>query len=107
VAGSVAEVARNCETVITMLPSTPHVEGTYLGADGMLEHAQSGGLYIDCSTIDPVASKVCVPFYQYGVVALALTHTSHTSLLSSLGCAAMSCIHFNVACSPFEYRCII
>jgi len=41
-----------------MLPSTPHVEGTYLGADGMLENAQSGGLYIDCSTIDPVASKV-------------------------------------------------
>ena len=41
-----------------MLPSTPHVEGTFLGGEGLLANKQSGGLYIDCSTIDPVASKV-------------------------------------------------
>ena len=63
VAASVTEVAEGCPTVITMLPSTPHVEGTYKDAGGLLPTAAASGgsddsrLFIDCSTIDPVASK--------------------------------------------------
>jgi 3-hydroxyisobutyrate dehydrogenase-like beta-hydroxyacid dehydrogenase len=88
VAGSVAEVARSCETVITMLPSTPHVEGTFLGANGLLAHAQRGGMYIDCSTIDPVASKVLtIPTSQLKGSAAAwhdsLFFFAHQSLSAS------------------------
>ena len=62
VAASVTEVAEACPTVITMLPSTPHVESTFNDAGGLLPTASASGgdssrLFIDCSTIDPVASK--------------------------------------------------
>jgi 3-hydroxyisobutyrate dehydrogenase-like beta-hydroxyacid dehydrogenase len=57
-AASVAEVAHKCSTVVTMLPSTPHVEGTFNDvAHGLLANGLKGSLYIDCSTIDPNASK--------------------------------------------------
>lgn len=54
-----AELAQQSDTVITMLPSTPHVEGTFLDAPGgLLANMKRPGVnYIDCSTIDPVASK--------------------------------------------------
>eukprot|EP00898_Chlorokybus_atmophyticus_P002969 jgi/Chlat1/3673/Chrsp24S00279 len=61
--GAVAEsspraVAAASDVVITMLPSSPHVEEVYCGADGVL----SGGavrpsLLIDASTIDPVTAR--------------------------------------------------
>lgn len=57
-AESVAEVGAECNLVITMLPSTPHVESTILGQPtGLLANNSGKALYIDCSTIDPVASK--------------------------------------------------
>src|SRR3954466_484034 len=34
-AGSVGETARNCEIVITMLPSSANVEAVYLGSGGI------------------------------------------------------------------------
>src|SRR5207249_2462448 len=36
-AGSAAEAAKAGELLITMLPSSPHVEAAYLGASGILE----------------------------------------------------------------------
>ena len=56
-AGSAAEAARASELVITMLPSSPHVEAVYLGAGGVLEGAGRGRLCIDMSTIDPAVSR--------------------------------------------------
>eukprot|EP00614_Pseudopedinella_elastica_P013690 CAMPEP_0172582460 /NCGR_PEP_ID=MMETSP1068-20121228/1866_1 /TAXON_ID=35684 /ORGANISM="Pseudopedinella elastica, Strain CCMP716" /LENGTH=273 /DNA_ID=CAMNT_0013375815 /DNA_START=306 /DNA_END=1127 /DNA_ORIENTATION=- len=58
-AGSVAEVGERCEKVITMLPSTPHVEETVLGPGGLLASRPSDSpfLLIDCSTICPKASR--------------------------------------------------
>ena len=50
-----------------MLPSTPHVEATFLGTpNGILANAKHGGLFIDCSTIDPNNSKAL-----HGAVAKA------------------------------------
>ena len=43
--------------VITMLPATAHVAGTLLGPTGVLANGTKGSLIIDCSTIDPVASR--------------------------------------------------
>jgi 2-hydroxy-3-oxopropionate reductase len=58
-AASVAEVARQCDVVITMLPDSPDVESVALGDDGVFAHAAPGTLYIDMSTIRPdVAARV-------------------------------------------------
>ena len=44
---------KQSELVITMLPSSSHVEAAYLGAGGVLEGVGAGRLCIDMSTIDP------------------------------------------------------
>jgi 3-hydroxyisobutyrate dehydrogenase len=56
-AGSVAEAARSGDLVVTMLPSSPHVERVYLGSGGVLEAAARGRLCVDMSTIDPGAAR--------------------------------------------------
>jgi len=56
-ANSVKELAAQCSVVFTMLPATQHVKKTLLGADGVFENIQKGGLVVDSSTIDPLTSK--------------------------------------------------
>jgi 3-hydroxyisobutyrate dehydrogenase len=56
-AGSIGETARNCEIVITMLPSSANVEAVYLGSGGIVESAGEGRLCVDMSTIDPGTSQ--------------------------------------------------
>jgi 3-hydroxyisobutyrate dehydrogenase len=56
-AGSAAEAAKASEVVITMLPSSSHVEAAYLGTGGVLDGIGSGRLCIDMSTADPTASR--------------------------------------------------
>ncbi|TDH69254.1 hypothetical protein CCR75_003953 [Bremia lactucae] len=51
------EVAEQCDTIITMLPSTATVEKVYLGKDGMHEVLRSEHLLLDSSTIDPIFTK--------------------------------------------------
>lgn len=54
---SSAEVARDSEMLITMLPSSSDVEAAYLGPKGVLEGAPAGRLCVDMSTIDPGTSR--------------------------------------------------
>ena len=56
-AGSAAEAAQGADLVITMLPSSPHVEAAYLGARGVLDGVGQGRLCVDMSTIDPSMSR--------------------------------------------------
>ena len=56
-AGSTADAVRAGELVVTMLPSSSHVEEVYLGRGGVGEVAGSGRLCIDMSTIDPAVSR--------------------------------------------------
>ena len=56
-AASSAAAARDSELVITILPSSSHVESAYLGAGGVLEGVGAGRLCIDMSTIDPSVSR--------------------------------------------------
>jgi 3-hydroxyisobutyrate dehydrogenase len=56
-AGSAAEVAKRSELIVTMLPSSSHVESVYLGKGGILEGVVSGKLCVDMSTIDPAVSR--------------------------------------------------
>lgn len=45
------------EIVITMLPASRHVEGLFLGDQGILAHIPAGALVIDCSTIAPATAR--------------------------------------------------
>jgi 3-hydroxyisobutyrate dehydrogenase len=56
-AGSTADAVRAGEMVITMLPSSSHVEEVYLGRGGVGEVAAGGRLCVDMSTIDPAVSR--------------------------------------------------
>jgi 3-hydroxyisobutyrate dehydrogenase len=56
-AGSAAEAAKRSDLVVTMLPSSSHVETVYLGAGGVLEGVAPGRLCVDMSTIDPAVSR--------------------------------------------------
>lgn len=53
---SVANIARECRVVITMLPTAVEVEQVALGADGLFANAARGSVLLDMSTIDPLAT---------------------------------------------------
>eukprot|EP01027_Heterolobosea_sp_BB2_P009414 GEZU01013880.1.p2 GENE.GEZU01013880.1~~GEZU01013880.1.p2 ORF type:complete len:292 (-),score=118.47 GEZU01013880.1:33-908(-) len=50
---SPAEVAKNSDVIITMLPASPHVKDVYMGQGALLKNSRSGAIFIDSSTIDP------------------------------------------------------
>jgi 2-hydroxy-3-oxopropionate reductase len=52
-----ADVARQSEVVITMLPDTPDVEIVLTGADGVLAGLRRGAVVVDMSSISPVATR--------------------------------------------------
>ena len=56
-AASAAETLAGAELVISMLPASRHVEGLYLGDDGLLAKIPAGALVIDCSTIAPATAR--------------------------------------------------
>jgi 3-hydroxyisobutyrate dehydrogenase len=55
--GSAADAARQSDLVVTMLPSSSHVETAYLGPGGVLEGVAKGRLCVDMSTIEPAVSR--------------------------------------------------
>lgn len=70
-AASPKEVAQSASVVVTMLPSSPHVQQVYEGANGVFEGIKSGALLIDSSTIDPlVARKLSAAAQTKGVSLL-------------------------------------
>jgi 2-hydroxy-3-oxopropionate reductase len=54
---SAAEVAREADVVILMVPDTPDVEAVLFGAEGVASGIKSGSLVIDMSSISPVSTK--------------------------------------------------
>lgn len=54
---SSADVATRSDVLVTMLPSSSHVEAVYLGPGGVREAIAAGRLCIDMSTIDPAVSR--------------------------------------------------
>lgn len=51
------EAAEQAELVITMLPNSPHVKDVALGEGGIIEGAHPGLLYVDMSSIAPLAAR--------------------------------------------------
>ena len=54
---SAADVASQCDVIITMVPNSPQVREVCLGNDGIADTAKPGTVVIDMSSIDPVESK--------------------------------------------------
>ena len=52
-----ADVAKDSDVVITMLPNSPHVKKAVLGEKGILEGFTPGKILIDMSSINPIASQ--------------------------------------------------
>ena len=52
-----ADVARQADIVITMLPDTPDVESVIAGPGGVLEGLRAGAVVIDMSSISPAATR--------------------------------------------------
>lgn len=52
-----AQMAKECDTIITMVPNSPHVRAACLGENGIAEAAKAGTVIIDMSSIDPIESK--------------------------------------------------
>lgn len=58
-ASSALDAVQDAAVVISMLPASRHVEGLYLGENGLLSALKPGSLVLECSTIAPeVARKV-------------------------------------------------
>lgn len=56
-AASPADVAAQCDIVVTCVSDTPDVEAVLLGEAGIIHGAKPGALVIDCSTISPQATR--------------------------------------------------
>jgi len=52
-----AEIGANCDTILTMLPDSPQVKEVALGEGGLVESIKDGTVFIDMSSINPIASK--------------------------------------------------
>jgi len=52
-----AEVARQADAIFLMLPDTPDVEQVLFGESGVASGLSSGKVVVDCSSIDPIATK--------------------------------------------------
>lgn len=68
---SASDAVKEADVVITMLPASKHVEGIYLGADGLLAKIPSKALIIDCSTIAAdSARKVAAAASTHGLAMI-------------------------------------
>lgn len=52
-----ADVAAQCDIIVTCVSDTPDVEAVILGEEGVIHGAKAGSLVIDCSTISPQATR--------------------------------------------------
>ena len=69
VAGSPAEVAKDADVVVTMVPDRPEVlDAAITGNDAITNTINTGAIYIDLSTVDPATSvELCEHFAAKGV----------------------------------------
>lgn len=57
IASTPKEIGKSCDVVITMLPNSPQVKEVMLGENGVASYMKPGAVFIDCSSINPVASQ--------------------------------------------------
>lgn len=65
------EIGAACDVVLTMLPNSPQVKEVMLGENGVAAHMKPGSVFIDMSSINPVASKeIAAALAQKGIEML-------------------------------------
>lgn len=57
VATSLAELVKEVDYIVSMLPAGAHVREVYLGEEGLLAHVEQPIIYMECSTIDVQTAK--------------------------------------------------
>ena len=55
--GSNTEAGRQADVLITMLPNSPDVKAALFGEDGAAKALRPGAVVLDCSSINPIASR--------------------------------------------------
>ena len=55
--GTRRELAEYCDVIITMLPNGPQVKEVMLGVEGVAQFMRPGQIFIDTSSVSPIASK--------------------------------------------------
>ncbi len=68
---SAAETVEGVELVITMLPNSPHVKSVMIENDKLAEIMPKTATFIDCSSINPVASReIAAELAKHGIEML-------------------------------------
>ena len=57
VCASKAQIGRECDVILTMLPDSPQVLSVMLGEGGVAQYMHAGQVFIDMSSINPVSSR--------------------------------------------------
>lgn len=66
-----AAVASQSDILITMVPNSPEVKEALFGEDGAAPALKKGAIVIDCSSINPIASReICAELEKQGVEML-------------------------------------
>ena len=66
-----AHLVAAADVIITIVPDSPDVEGVATGEDGILAHATSGAVWVDCSSIRPdVAVRLAEQAADKGIKAV-------------------------------------
>ena len=94
-AGTQREIAEQCDIVMTMVPNSPQVREIMLGEDGVGAHMKEGSIFVDMSSINPVASKEIA-------AELAKRNIEMLDAPVSGGCRRRQ---HNKACQP-DHRCL-
>ncbi len=68
ICASAADTVKDVELVITMLPNSPHVKSVMLENDKLAEIMPKRAAFIDCSSINPVASReIAAELAKHGI----------------------------------------
>ncbi len=70
-AGTQREIAEQCDIVMTMVPNSPQVKQVMCGPEGVGAHMRPGTIFIDMTSINPIASKeIAAELAGYGIEML-------------------------------------
>lgn len=68
IVASQQEIGEKCDVVMTMLPNSPQVKEVMLGEDGVAKHMKSSSIFVDMSSINPIASKeIAAELEKHGI----------------------------------------
>jgi 3-hydroxyisobutyrate dehydrogenase-like beta-hydroxyacid dehydrogenase len=63
-ATSTAQLARESDTLISILPNDFVLNKVSKGKDGLIDNMKKGGVHVSCSTVSPHTSRELAPLYQ-------------------------------------------